>query len=69
MTKLATRRQLDRTSIGYLDLRAAMMSNEALRQLAKRRGFEGAVARRELAKRDLEAGLLDRPVASVDVLG
>jgi hypothetical protein len=30
-----------------------MMSNESLREIAKRRTLEGAVARRELAKRDL----------------
>ena len=52
-------RQIDRTSIDHLYVRASMMSDEALRDFAKRRGFEGAVARRELATRDREIGLAE----------
>jgi hypothetical protein len=54
---MTSRRQIDRTSIDYLYIRASMMSNESLRELAKRRDTEGAVARRELDRRDLEVGL------------
>ena len=50
---------MNRTSIDHLYVRASIMSDEALREFAKQRGFEGAVARRELAKRDLEVGLVE----------
>jgi hypothetical protein len=57
--QMQTRRQIDRTSIEYLEMRTSMMSNESLREIAKRRDVEGSVARRELARRDLEIGLAE----------
>jgi hypothetical protein len=56
---MTSRRQIDPTSIDYLYIRASMMSDESLREFAKQRGFEGAAARRELAKRDLQVGLAE----------
>jgi hypothetical protein len=56
---MQTRRQIDRTSIEYLEIHMSMRSNESLREIAKRRDMEGSVARRELARRDLEIGLAE----------
>jgi hypothetical protein len=54
------RRRIDRASIDHLYLRASMMSNESLREIAKWRDLEGAVARRELARRDDEVTFAHR---------
>ena len=57
---MTRRRPVDRTSSDYQHSVAAMMSNESLREFAKKpKGF-GVIARMELARRDLEVGLAEQ---------